>query len=186
MSEAQEEPNQILGFPNTDYSDQNSPHIDAEREPSSRDQMRSAARNNKRFDPCLRITNLNRKSHRKRCFHRITITTKLETLNLVQNLGATCFSRRGDGLSCASSCHLSNTIQCSTTVQNCVSFRHGQGDTHEIRTLLDFLRRPCFESSFSTVCRRRNRPSFNTPGLTPTGGLAKVTRRLACGMSTPA
>ena len=36
---------------------------------------------------------------------------------------------------------------------------------HEIRTLLDFLRRPRFESSFSTFCRRRDRPSFNTPGL---------------------
>ena len=31
MNEAQEEPNQILGFPNIDYSDQNSPHIDAEK-----------------------------------------------------------------------------------------------------------------------------------------------------------
>ena len=138
------------------------------REPPSRNQMRSTARNNKRFDPCLGITNLNRQSHSKRRFHRITITTKLETLDFIQYCGATCFSRRGDSLSCASSCHLSNTIQRSTTVQNCVSFRHGHGDTHEVRTLLDFLRRPCFESSFSTFCRRRNRPRFNTPGLRDT------------------
>ena len=98
--------------------------------------MRSAARNNKRFDPGLGITILNRQSHSKRRFHKITITSKLEKLTFVHKCRATCLSRRGDGLSCPSSCQLSNTIQRSTTVQNRVSFRHGHGDTHEVRALL--------------------------------------------------
>ena len=64
-NEAQEEPNQILGFPNIDYPDQNSPHIDAERATVEKNQMRSAARNHKRFDPRLDVTNLNRQRHNK-------------------------------------------------------------------------------------------------------------------------
>ena len=136
------------------------------REPPAGDQMRSAARNHKCFDPCLTITNLNWQCHSKRRFHRIEPSPpNFETLNFVHNSRATCFSRRGDGLSCPSSCNFSNTIQRSTTVQNCVSFRHGHGDTHEVRALLNFLRSPQFESIFSTFCRRRNRPRFNTPGF---------------------
>ena len=46
-----------------------------------------------------------------------------------------------------------------------LSFRHGHGDTHEVGALLDFLRRPRFESSFSVLCRRRDRPRFFSPAL---------------------
>ena len=38
----------------------------------------------------------------------------------------------------------------------------------EVRTHLNFLRSPHFESSFSTFCRRRNSPRFNTSGLRDT------------------
>ena len=58
MSEAQGAPNQILGFPDTGYSDRNSQHIDAERATVEKSNE-EIARNNKRFDPDLGITNLN-------------------------------------------------------------------------------------------------------------------------------
>ena len=58
MSEAQDqtEPNSGLSK-HTGYSDQNSRHIDAEKATVEKSNERSAARNNKRFDPGLGITN---------------------------------------------------------------------------------------------------------------------------------
>ena len=53
------------------------------REPPSINQMRSAARKHKRFDPGPGITNLNWQSHSTRRIHGITITSKLETLYLL-------------------------------------------------------------------------------------------------------
>ena len=145
-SEAPREPNQILDF---------QAHVirikihqtSMLREPQSRNQMRSTARNHERFDPGLGINNLDCQNHSKRRFHRITITFKLETLYLAHNCRTTCFSRRGVGLSCASSCHLSNTIQRSTTVQHCMPFRHGHGDTRvEFRRSLSIARPSTFQN----------------------------------------
>ena len=78
-----------------------------------------------------------------------TITFKFETLNFVHN--STRLSRRGDGLSCPSSCTLPHRPQANILCPH--------GDTHEI---LEFLERCIF-------CRRCNRPRFNTPGLTNRG-----------------
>ena len=101
----------------------------------------------------------------KRRFHRITINSKVETLYLIHNCRATCVSRRGDGLSCASSGHLSNSVQRSTTVQKFMLLRYGHGDTHEVRAFMDLLRRQRVLPSFGSICRLRDRPRFNAPGL---------------------
>ena len=52
--------------------------------------------------------------------------------------------------------------------QDCVPFRHGHVDAHEVRAFLDHLRRPRLESSFGGICRLRDRPRLNTSGLRDT------------------
>ena len=46
-----------------------------------------------------------------------------------------------------------------------LSFRHGHGDTHEVGALLDFLRRPRFESSFSVFVSTARPSTFLLPAL---------------------